>query len=262
MTDEHDAATVFLIGAGPGDLDLITMRGLTLLQTADVVVHDRLVAPELVAQARPDALIINVGKAPSKRRFPQAEINRILVEHGTAGKRVARLKGGDPFVYGLGSEEGAALDAAGIAYEVVPGVSSVIAAPAYAGIPITHRGLASSVCVLSGHDLKDAVWQQLPRTGTIVVLMGIGKLAQIVTMVQEVRAAETPIALIRSGTTAGQTVVTGTLANIVERAAAIAPPAMIVIGEVVTLREQLAWFAGAGTAAWFDPAQPISHNNV
>ncbi len=238
---------VWLVGAGPGDPDLISVRGLRLIQRADVVVHDRLVSPLLLAEANDAAETINVGKAPTKRRYPQSEINRILIEQAKMGRRVVRLKGGDPFVFGLGGDEILALLAAGIAFEVVPGVTSAMAAPAYAGIPVTYRGLASSLVVLSGHSLSGVEWRQLPSSGTIVVLMGVRKLAQIVKKVSNVRSAETPIALVQSGTTSAQRTVQGTLATITDLAADIAPPATIVVGEVVALREQIDWFEG-GTA--------------
>lgn len=235
---------VWLVGAGPGDPELISVRGLRLIQQADVVVHDRLVAPQLVAEADTNAQIINVGKAPTKKRYPQSEINRILVEQAQLGKRVVRLKGGDSFIFGLGGDEILALLAAEIPFEVVPGVTSAMAAPAYAGIPVTHRGLASSLVVLSGHSLAGSEWDHLPVSGTIVVLMGVKKLGQIVEKALRVRSADTPIALIQSGTTTAQKTVKGTLATIADLARDIAPPATIVIGEVVALREQIAWFEG------------------
>lgn len=239
---------VYLVGAGPGDPELIAVRGYRLLQSADVILHDRLVSPQLVAAARPDAKIINVGKSPAKRRFPQAEINRILIEEAQRNHTVVRLKGGDPFVFGLGGDECLALIEAGIPFEIVPGISSVMAVPAYAGIPVTHRGLASSLTVLSGHSLDGAEWQQLPKMGTIVVLMGVKKLARIVEIALRFRSAETPAALIQSGTTPNQTVIEGTLATIVAQSAQIKPPAIIIIGEVVALRDLIQWFDGANSA--------------
>ena len=233
---------VFLVGAGPGDPELISVRGYKLLQSADVVLHDRLVAPQLIAEARPDAKIINVGKSPLKKRFPQAEINRILIEEARQNKTVLRLKGGDPFVFGLGGDECLALLDAGIPFEIVPGVSSVMAVPAYAGIPVTHRGLASSLVVLSGHQLDGPAWAQLPTMGTIVVLMGVKKLARIVDIVLRFRSAETPVVLVQSGTTANQQVIQGTLATIVAQSTLIKPPAIIIIGEVVQLRDLIQWF--------------------
>ena len=233
---------VFLVGAGPGDPELISVRGYKLLQSADVVLHDRLVAPQLIAEARPDAKIINVGKSPLKKRFPQAEINRILIEEPRQNKMVVRLKGGDPFVFGLGGDECLALLDVDIPFEIVPGVSSVMAVPAYAGIPVTHRGLASSLVVLSGHQLDGPAWTQLPTMGTIVVLMGVKKLARIVDIVLRFRSAETPVALVQSGTTANQRVIQGTLATIVAQSAMIKPPAIIIIGEVVQLRDLIQWF--------------------
>ena len=237
---------VYLVGAGPGAPDLIAVRGYRLLQSADVVLHDRLVSPQLVAAARSDAKIINVGKSPNKRRFPQSEINRLLIEAAQQNQTVVRLKGGDPFVFGLGGDECLALIEAGIPFEIVPGVSSAMAVPAYAGIPVTHRGLASSLTVLSGHQLDGEAWQQLPTMGTIVVLMGVKKLARIVDIVLRFRSAETPVALVQSGTTANQRVIQGTLATIVAQSATIKPPAIIIIGEVVQLRDLIQWFEQTG----------------
>lgn len=251
---------VWLVGAGPGDPELISVRGLRLIQQADVVVHDRLVSPQLVGEARADAEIINVGKAPTKKRYPQSEINRILVEQAQMGRRVVRLKGGDPFVFGLGGDEILALLAANIPFGVVPGVTSAFSTPAFAGIPVTHRGLASSLVVLSGHSLAGDEWAHLPKSGTIVVLMGVKKLGQIVEKVLGVRSADTPIALIQSGATPAQKVVQGTLATIVGLAADVTPPATIVIGEVVALREQIDWFEGEKSAesVWGDAVKHIN----
>ncbi|MGB1251100.1 MAG: uroporphyrinogen-III C-methyltransferase [Candidatus Promineifilaceae bacterium] len=237
---------VYLVGAGPGDPELIAVRGYRLLQSADVILHDRLVSPLLIAEARPDAKIINVGKSPLKKRYPQAEINRILVEEAQQGKTVVRIKGGDPFIFGLGGDECLALIEAGIPFEIVPGVSSVMAVPAYAGIPVTHRGLASSLTVLSGHSLDGEAWRQLPKMGTIVVVMGVKKLTRIVEIVRRFRSAETPVALIQSGTTPNQVVIQGTLTTIVAQSTEIKPPAIIVIGEVVALRDVIRWFEPSG----------------
>lgn len=243
---------VYLVGAGSGDPELMTVRGYRLVCAADCIVHDRLIPAEMLSWAKPSAKLINVGKSPTKKRFPQSEINRILIEEAKKrqkkGQTVVRLKGGDPFVFGLGGDECIALAEAGIPYEIVPGVSAVSAVPAYAGIPITHRGLASSVVVLSGHSLDGDAWHNLPRTGSIVVLMGVGRLAQIVELVKRVRPSTTPVAIIQSGTTPSQQTVVGTLETVVTLATDVAPPAIIVIGDVVHLRDQLAWFV-AGRAS-------------
>ncbi len=248
---------IFLVGAGPGDPELITVRGLELIQTCDVLVHDRLVSPALIAQANPQAQVINAGKGPEKKRYPQSEINRILIEQAQAGNTVVRLKGGDPFVFGLGGDEALALIAADIPFEVVPGISSITAVPAYAGIPITHRGLASSCVVLSGHSLDGPEWQHLPTLGTIVVLMGVRKLDQIVERVLATgRSAETPVAVIESGTTPAQHVIKGTLADIVEKTRAVRPPALTIIGEVVNISDGIDWFTGNTDATVWGTAQP------
>jgi uroporphyrin-III C-methyltransferase len=231
--------TVFLVGAGPGDPGLLTVRGADLLAGADVVVHDRLIAPELLDQVPARAILIDVGKAPGAPSR-QEEINAALIEHGRAGRRVVRLKGGDPFVLGRGGEEAEALRQAGIDYEIVPGVSSAFAAPAAAGIPVTHRGLATSVSVVTGtvgeHPSGPGVdWHSLGRAGgTLVVLMGMSERAEIARQLMESgRPPDTPVAVVHWGATARQQVVRSTL----DRLAAVdlPPPAAIVIGPVAEL---------------------------
>jgi uroporphyrin-III C-methyltransferase len=247
---------VHIVGAGPGDPGLITVKGLAALRRADVVLYDRLVAPELLDEAAPGARLVDVGKAPARHRRSQEEINALLVAHARAGRRVVRLKGGDPFVFGRGGEECQALAAAGIAFEVVPGISSAVAVPAYAGIPVTHREHASAFTVLTGHGAGpegDMDWDTLPRAGTVVCLMGVAHLADIARgLIARGRAADTPAAVIASGCTANQEVVTGTLADIAERAAGVRPPAILVAGEVVRLREQIAWFQPEAASAGFE----------
>jgi uroporphyrinogen III methyltransferase/synthase len=249
---------VWLVGAGPGDPGLITVAGLERLRQADVIVYDRLVSPRLLDHAREGAELIFVGKVageslPAGRQggHDQAKINELLVEKGREGKRVVRLKGGDPFVFGRGGEEAEALRAAGVPFEVVPGVTSASAVPAYAGIPVTHRGLASSFAVVTGHEDpgkgEPAVdWVRLATAvDTLVLLMGVKTLPQIVEkLIEGGRAAETPVAVIQWGTTPDQRTVTGILADIVQRAqeAGVTAPAVTVVGEVVRLRETLAWF--------------------
>lgn len=244
---------VFIVGAGPGDPRLITVRGLELLQQAQVLCHDRLIPAALLAQAHPEAEIINVGKSSQKERFPQADINQLLVAKALEGKMVVRLKGGDPFLFGLGGEECLACQAAGVPYEVVPGVSSALAVPAYAGIPVTHPGLSTSLTILTGHNGDPA---ELPAGGTVVVLMGVKHLPQITQQLQQKGWAEnTPAAVIYSGTTAGQEVVVGTLATIATRATHLPPPSLLVVGQVVGLAEQLAWFSGGEAPAGWLPAK-------
>lgn len=238
---------VYLIGAGPGDPGLITVRGLAYLRSADVVVHDRLVQTALLDQAQPHAERIDVGKAPERHAVPQSEINALLIERARRGQVVARLKGGDPFVFGRGGEEALALAEAGVRFEVVPGVSSAVAVPAYAGIPVTHRGAASSFAVVTGHSCEphsaDIDWAALSRIDTLVVLMGLRRLPEISKqLIAAGRAPETPAAVIAQGTTDAQVTVQGTLADIAERAQGLQPPATLVVGEVVRLRERIAWF--------------------
>lgn len=235
---------VYLVGGGPGDPGLITVKGLACLRRADVVLYDRLVAPELLDEAPPTAELVDVGKEPTRHRRPQSEINALLVENAREGKIVVRLKGGDPFVFGRGGEECEALAEAGIPFEVVPGVSSAIAAPAYAGIPVTHRDVARAFTVITAHVRDGSIdWESLPHSGTLVFLMGVARLPQTVEqLTKHGRAPNTPVAVIERGTTPGQVVVEGTLADIVEKSKTIQPPATMVVGEVVKLRRSLKWF--------------------
>lgn len=242
---------VYLVGAGPGDPKLLTLRGKECLEQADVVLYDYLANPVLLELARPEAERIYVGRRGRGEYGDQAEINRLMIEHARAGKIVVRLKGGDPFVFGRGGEEAEAVAEAGIPFEVIPGVTSAIAAPAYAGIPVTHRTLASSMALVTGHEdpLKPSPtvdWDRLASTtGTVVFLMGMKNLPSIVThLTASGRPASTPVALIRWGTRAEQKTIVGTLADIVKKAEAakLEPPTVIVVGEVVRLREKLNWF--------------------
>jgi uroporphyrinogen III methyltransferase/synthase len=237
--------TVYLVGAGPGDPGLLTRRGESLLEVAEVVVYDRLASRALLDLAPANAERVDVGKAPGHAAMSQDEINALLVARGLEGKRVVRLKGGDPFVFGRGGEEAEACLAAGVAFEVVPGITSAIAAPAYAGIPVTHRGLSTNFTVVTGHEdpskgTPDTDWDALARTGgTLVILMGAGHLADIArALVEGGRAGETPVAAVRWGTRPEQRTVRGTLATIA--AAGVEAPSAIVVGEVAAL--DLAWF--------------------
>ncbi|MGE5554017.1 MAG: uroporphyrinogen-III C-methyltransferase [Betaproteobacteria bacterium] len=242
---------VYLIGAGPGDPGLLTLKGKACLEAADAVVYDRLASNRLLGYAKPEAEMVYVGKEASRHAMKQEEINSLLVTLAREGKVVARLKGGDPFVFGRGGEEAETLREAGIEFEVVPGVTSAIAAPAYAGIPVTHRGVASSFAVITGHeDPQKAVsainWEKLATAAdTLVFLMGMENLPAIVErLLAHGRPAGTPVALVRWGTTVDQEVLTGTLGDIVERAKAenFGSPAVILVGEVVKLRPRLSWF--------------------
>ena len=241
-----------MIGAGPGDPGLFTVKGVRCLEEADVVLYDALANPRLLAHVKPGAELIYVGKRGGRHALAQEEIGRLLVERAGAGKIVARLKGGDPFIFGRGGEEAEELAASGIPFEVVPGVTSAVAAPAYAGIPLTHRDFTSTVAFVTGHEdptKEDTsiAWDKIATgVGTLVFFMGVGRLPEIVKqLVDHGRAPETPAAVIRWGTRADQVVVTGTLATLVERSEGMKPPALIVVGEVVGLREKLHWFEDA-----------------
>ncbi|PIE60880.1 MAG: uroporphyrinogen-III C-methyltransferase [Desulfobacterales bacterium] len=242
---------VYLIGAGPGDPGLLTIKAKECIETADVVVYDYLASPYLLEYAHKNAEIIYVGKKGGDHTLTQDKINRLLVDKAKAGKTVARLKGGDPFVFGRGGEEAQELLASGVAYEVVPGVTSPIAAPAYAGIPITHRDHTAFVSFITGHERPDQKesrmqWDVFAKSdGTLVFLMGVKNLAYIVNnLMDNGKPPETPVALIRWGTTTRQETVTGTLETIVDevKKAGLKSPAIIVVGHVVALREELAWF--------------------
>jgi uroporphyrinogen III methyltransferase/synthase len=242
---------VYLVGAGPGDPGLITVKGLEVLRRADVVVYDQLASPELLQEAPAGAELIYVGKKAGAHALPQGGINELLVAKARAGLTVVRLKGGDPFVFGRGGEEAEELAAAGIPFEVVPGVTSAVAVPAYAGIPVTHRRYTTLVTVITGHEdpAKEAStipWAALGQNpGTLVFLMGVKNLAaNCRRLVAAGRAPETPAAVIQSGTTASQRTVVGTLADIAAKAKAadIRPPAVLVVGGVVELAETLKWW--------------------
>ncbi|NUK20721.1 uroporphyrinogen-III C-methyltransferase, partial [Streptomyces lunaelactis] len=235
---------VALVGGGPGDPDLITVRGRRLLAEADVVIADRLGPRDLLDELPPHVEVIDAAKIPYGRYMAQEAINSALIEHAKAGKAVVRLKGGDPFVFGRGMEEAQALAEAGIPCTVVPGISSSISVPGAAGIPVTHRGVAHEFTVVSGHVAPDderslVDWPALARLrGTLVVLMGVDKIGAIAqTLIAHGKAAETPVALVQEGTTAAQRRVDATLATVAEtaRAADVRPPAVIVIGDVVAV---------------------------
>lgn len=236
---------VYLVGAGPGDPDLITRRGLQALWGADVVVYDRLVQRDLLSEAPDDALMHYVGKALGQPD-PQSQINSLLVDAANTGATVVRLKGGDPFVFGRGGEEAAALRAAGVAFEVVPGVSSAIAAAAFAGIPVTQRGVSSSFAVITGHQVTDMLDPSaVARVDTIVLLMGVGHLsAATEALMAAGRPADDPAALVESASLPHQRVLRSTLGQIARDAAAFGAiaPATVVIGATAALADDLAWF--------------------
>ena len=240
---------VYLIGAGPGDPDLLTFRALRLLQQADVVVYDRLVSPGIMEMARRDAERIYVGKQRDNHSLPQESINKLLADLALSGKRVARLKGGDPFIFGRGGEEIETLMQQGVPFQVVPGVTAAAGCASYAGIPLTHRDHAQSCTFVTGH-LKDGNinlnWQQLAAPQqTIVIYMGLVGLEKICeALIAHGCPTDHPIAIVQQGTTRNQKVLTGTLSDMPRKAsqADIQPPTLIIVGTVVTLRQKLSWF--------------------
>jgi len=240
---------VYLVGAGPGDPDLLTFRALRLMQKADVVVYDRLVSPEILELVRRDAEKIYVGKAKSKHTIPQDEINELLAKEALAGNRVVRLKGGDPFIFGRGGEELETLIEHGVSFQVVPGITAASGAASYAGIPLTHRDHAKSVVFATGHLQDNSInlnWQGLAQPDqTIVFYMGLTGLPIICEqLIKHGLTSTTPIAMVQSATTSQQKVVTGTLEDIQQKAEAaeIKPPALIIVGSVVSLHDKLNWF--------------------
>jgi uroporphyrinogen III methyltransferase/synthase len=241
---------VYLIGAGPGDPGLFTIRGKKLLEKADVIVYDRLIGQEILNYAKKEAEYIYVGKSSGNHALPQDQINAVLVQKALEGKIVARLKGGDPFVFGRGGEEALYIREHGIGFEIVPGITSAVAVPAYAGIPVTHRDATSSFAVITGHEkpgkaISSIQWDKISTgIGTLVFLMGVENLGFIVTnLIAAGRNQDTPVALIRRGTYPDQEVISGTLKDIVNKVyeAKFQPPAIIVVGETVSLRDDLKW---------------------
>jgi uroporphyrinogen III methyltransferase/synthase len=246
-------AKVFLVGAGPGDPGLLTRRGEAVLAQADVVVYDHLASARLLELARPGALRIQAGKSIGHCTLTQDEINRLLIEHALAGRTVVRLKGGDPLVFGRGAEEAICLRAAGVPFEIVPGVTAAVGVTAYAGIPVTHRSIASAVAFVTGHGDPEADpgrspldWAALARfPGTLIVYMGVTHLRAICrTLLRLGKPGETPAAIIESGTMPAQHTEVATLATLAQTAvaASVRPPALLVVGPVVSLRDDLAWY--------------------
>lgn len=250
MVEKTKTGKVYIIGAGPGDPGLITLRAVEVLSLADVIIYDNLVNEALLGYAPAQARFIYAGKKGGDHTLSQDKINTLLVSEALRGNTVARLKGGDPFIFGRGGEEAEVLAGEGIPFEIIPGVTSAIAVPAYAGIPLTHRGVTSTVAFITGHedptkDQSDIDWQALAGIGTLVFLMGVKNIAQITReLIAHGKSPATPAALIRRGTSPQQEVIAGTLATIAVQAQerSFKPPAILVVGEVVELRHTLRWF--------------------
>lgn len=242
---------VYLVGAGPGDPKLLTLRGLECIQQADVILYDRLVNTELLTHRKTGAELIYCGKEPGKHGLIQDEIHRLLVEQAKLGKQVLRLKGGDPFVFGRGAEEAAILRQVDIPFEIVPGITAGIAAPAYAGIPVTHRDHAASFTIVTGHRRMNQEqdflnWPALAQMDTVAFYMGIGNIAYIAkSLITYGKEAITPVAVIEWGTTKNQRTIIGNLSTIAQEIQThrITNPSMILVGDVVNVRDQIAWFA-------------------
>ena len=240
---------VYLVGAGPGDPGLITIKGMACIKKADVIIYDHLVNTSLLKEAKNEADIIYVGKKGNKHTMEQEDINRLIVNKAKEDKIVARLKGGDPFVFGRGGEEAVFLKENNIPFEIVPGITAAVATPAYAGIPVTHRSCTSTFGLITGHEdptkeQSEIDWGKISTgIGTLTFYMGVKNLPNIVEqLIKHGRSKDTPVAVIRWGTTPAQQTVTGTLSNIVEKAKKIKPPAITIVGEVVKLRDQLNWY--------------------
>jgi uroporphyrinogen III methyltransferase/synthase len=245
---------VYLVGSGPGDLGLLTLKGYELLKTADVIIYDRLVSKTILRQIPSKTKKLYVGKSTGKHSVSQEKINELIVKESKQGKKVVRLKGGDPFIFGRGGEEAQSLFGESIPFEIVPGISSASAVPAYAGIPLTHRDYASSAALVTGHEGwakkgSQVNWEGLAKAvDTIVVLMGVSNLESIIKGISKGgRHENTPVAIIEDGTTRKQRVTVGKLSDIVMKARErkVEPPAVIVIGDVVKLRKELAWLRGS-----------------
>ena len=239
---------VYLTGAGPGDIELLTLKALKVIKEADVIIYDRLANPDILEEAKTGCEFVYVGKEDGKHIVPQDDINEIIYQNALKYENVVRLKGGDPFVFGRGGEEAIYLLDRGIKFDIIPGITSAISAPAYAGIPVTHRGVAVSFRVVTGHESPHKKESQIPwdtfkTDDTIVFLMGLHNLPKISKKLMEIgKASDFPVAVISKGTTKDQSVIIGTLSDIVEKAKDVPTPALIVVGQVVLLREQLKWF--------------------
>jgi uroporphyrin-III C-methyltransferase len=238
---------VYLTGAGPGDIELLTVKALRVIREADVIIYDRLANPDILNEARDGCEFIYVGKEDSHHTLPQEEINEVIYQASQKYETVVRLKGGDPFVFGRGGEEGIYLHKRGVTFEFIPGITSAIAVPEYAGIPVTHRGITVSFRVVTGHEStkehSQIPWENYRTDDTIVFLMGLHRLNVITQKLIEIgKPVDFPVAVISRGTRPDQKTVVGTLTDIYDKAKDLPTPALIVVGEVVTLREQLSWF--------------------
>ena len=239
---------VYIVGAGPGDIELLTLKAYRLIRSADVILYDRLVNKEILNLAKPDCKLLYVGKEDGKHTIPQDQINSLLLEFSKKENTVVRLKGGDPFVFGRGGEEALFLAQNGVEFEIVPGVTSAVAVPAYAGIPVTFRGLSSSFAVITGHEdpnkgKSDINWESLKGIDTLVFLMGVSTRQAIAKKLLEMgRSEDEPVAFIEMGTTSNQRVTVTTLKELSQNPPYVQPPAVMVIGRVVNLRNYIAWF--------------------
>ncbi|NPA59771.1 MAG: uroporphyrinogen-III C-methyltransferase [Epsilonproteobacteria bacterium] len=239
---------VYLTGAGPGDIELLTLKALRVIREADVVIYDRLANPDILKEAKDGCEFVYVGKEDGRHIMPQDEINEVIYQNALKHDVVVRLKGGDPFVFGRGGEEAIYLLDRDVKFDIIPGITSAISAPAYAGIPVTHRGVAVSFRVVTGHEspnkkVSQIPWENFKTDDTIVFLMGLHNLPQISKKLMEIgKSKDYPVAVISRGTTKEQQVIVGTLEDIVEKSKDIPTPALIVVGRVVELREQLKWF--------------------
>lgn len=239
---------VYLTGAGPGEMELLTIKALRVIKEADVIIYDRLANPDILKEAKNGCEFIYVGKEDGHHIMPQDEINETIYQSALKYKNVVRLKGGDPFVFGRGGEEGSYLKQRGVVFEIIPGITSAISVPAYAGIPVTHRGVAVSFRVITGHESPNKKtsqidWDSLKGDDTLVFLMGLHNLSKISTKLVEIgKPKNFPCAVISRGTTKEQKTVVGTLENIVKLSKDIPTPALIVVGKVVELRDELEWF--------------------
>jgi uroporphyrin-III C-methyltransferase len=238
---------VYLTGAGPGDIELLTIKALRVIREADVIIYDRLANPDILSEAKDGCEFVYVGKEDSRHTLPQEEINETIYRAALKYEKVVRLKGGDPLVFGRGGEEALYLKKRGVKFEFIPGVTSAIAVPEYAGIPVTHRGITVSFRVVTGHEAakekSQIPWENYKTDDTIIFLMGLHRLSFIVEKLIEIgKPKDFPIAVISRGTWRDEKTVTGTLEDIYEKAKDLPTPALIVVGEVVKLHEELSWF--------------------